>query len=147
MEEREIELAAGQLGLPVAEFRRKYCRRVGQKLSFKEVRRPNGNHDCIFLKEIPAEPAGKELEPGEAIPLTRRVCGIYAVRPLQCRTWPFWQENVVNPASWKRAAKGCPGMDRAGRRFSVEQIEALRTATVWPNNPPTSGAGVEQRQT
>ncbi len=142
--EVEIERAADHLKLPVPQFLKKYCRKIGQKVSFKEVRRPNGNHDCVFLTEIPAEPpagGGKELEPGEPIPLTRRVCGIYAVRPLQCRTWPFWGENVVNASAWKRASKGCPGMNRGGRHFSREQIEALRDATDWPENPPTSGAG------
>lgn len=139
-EEREIELAAQYLNLPVADFRRKYCRRVGTKVSFKEVRQPNGNHDCIFLTEIPAESSNRELEPGEPIPMTRRVCGLYGVRPLQCRTWPFWSENVSSPAAWKRAAKGCPGMDRGGRHFDLERIETLRTATEWPDNPPTSGA-------
>ena len=144
VEEVEIERAAEHLQMSVPAFKKKYCRKIGQKVSFKEVRRPNGNHDCVFLTEIPAEPpAGgtKELEPGELIPLTRRVCGIYPVRPLQCRTWPFWGENVVTPSAWNRAAKGCPGMNRGGRHFPLEQIVELRDAKEWPKNPPTSGAG------
>ena len=106
----------------------------------------NGNHDCIFLTGIPVEPtAARELEPGEAVPLTRRVCGIYPVRPLQCRTWPFWPENLINESAWKRAARGCPGMDRGGRHFERGRIEELRDTKDWPANPPTSGAATAVR--
>ena len=139
--DQEIELAARHLGLAVLDFQKKYCRRVSGQVSFKEVRRPNGNHDCIFLTEVPVEPtATRELEPGDPVPLTRRVCGIYPVRPLQCRTWPFWPENLINEPAWKRAARGCPGMDRGGRHFTRERIEELRDTKDWPENPLTSGA-------
>ena len=142
----EVERAAAHLGLGLPEFKKTYCRRVSGKVSFKEVRRPTGNHDCVFLTEIPVDPAsaaaaaGRELEPGDPVPLTRRVCGIYPVRPLQCRTWPFWPENLVTESAWKRAARGCPGMDRGGRHFEVARIQELRDAQDWPENPPTSGA-------
>lgn len=139
--DREIELAAEHLGLGLADFRRKYCRKISGRVSFKEVRRPNGNHDCVFLTEIPADAGRKDLEPGEPVPMTRRVCGLYQVRPLQCRTWPFWKENLVTESAWERAAKGCPGMNRDGRHFDLEEIARLRDTQEWPENPPTSGAG------
>ena len=41
-------------------------------------------YDCVFLKEDP--------ERG------RKTCSIYPVRPLQCRTWPFWPENLAEIA-------------------------------------------------
>jgi Fe-S-cluster containining protein len=68
------------------------------------------------------------------------VCGIYPVRPLQCRTWPFWDGNLASAENWNAAAKRCPGMNR-GRRFGKAEIEALRDATDWPDRPPTSKGG------
>jgi Fe-S-cluster containining protein len=142
VEDHEIELAANHLNIDVETFRKQYCRQVGTRISLKEVRQPSGLHDCIFLTEIPAKEGAKKkkasLEAGESVPLNRRVCAIYPVRPLQCRTWPFWPENMRSKAAWDRAAKGCPGMNRGGRHFTREQAETIRDATEWPKNPPSS---------
>jgi len=100
---------------------------------------PNGNYDCIFLKEIdpPAQPASKQgkLESAEVLPMKRRGCSIYPVRPLQCRTWPFWHGNLASRQAWDLASKKCPGMDRGKREFSQIQIEELRDARDWPEKP------------
>lgn len=48
-------------------------------------------------------------------------CRIYPVRPAQCRTFPFWPENVNDPTEWKRLKKMCPGLDR-GRIYTVDEI-------------------------
>jgi hypothetical protein len=37
-------------------------------------------------------------------------CRVYAVRPLQCRTYPFWPELVQNSRSWQREARRCEGI-------------------------------------
>lgn len=66
--------------------------------------------DCVFLAR---DGAG------------RAACSIYPVRPAQCRTWPFWPENLATPEDWGRAAKSCPGMDR-GRFYPIEQIRIIR---------------------
>lgn len=39
-------------------------------------------------------------------------CSIYAVRPRQCRTYPFWPEAVDSRASWRATAKQCEGIGR-----------------------------------
>jgi Fe-S-cluster containining protein len=102
-------------------------------VSLKDKRPPQGNYDCIFLTELPAEKSkGK-------VTLPRRVCGIYAVRPLQCRTWPFWDGNLASKEQWNDAAKRCPGMN-TGKHYAKQGIEALRDATEWPDKPPTSGS-------
>ena len=118
----------------------KYCRKIGGRISLKERRMPNGNYDCIFLQEIesPRPTRSRELAPGEAVPHKRRGCAIYPVRPLQCRTWPFWDTNLLDRRMWEMASKKCPGMGRGSRKFSREQIETLRDARDWPDNPPTS---------
>jgi uncharacterized protein len=128
----ELGRLAEYLQLTVDETIQRYCRKVEGKWSLKEVRR-EGLYDCIFLTEI--KPAQQN---GNAIPQTRRGCSVYPVRPLQCRTWPFWEGNLRSQAAWKRAGKGCHGIDR-GREFTVEEIVELRDAKDWPQRPPTSG--------
>jgi hypothetical protein len=50
-------------------------------------------------------------------------CTVYAARPVQCRTWPFWPETVRRRRSWERAARECEGMNQ-GPRHGAAQVEA-----------------------
>jgi hypothetical protein len=47
---------------------------------------------------------------------------VYADRPRQCRTWPFWRYNIQSPEQWKRGGERCPGMNR-GMRHSAGLIK------------------------
>ena len=87
----EIDRIARHLGVNSVEFHRKYVRRVGFGRSLLE--KPGG--DCEFLQRLPA---GKTA------------CTIHPVRPVQCRTWPFWKSNVASPESWSLTAADCPGI-------------------------------------
>ncbi|HEX4053665.1 MAG TPA: YkgJ family cysteine cluster protein [Tepidisphaeraceae bacterium] len=128
----EIGRVAEYLGISRGEVVEKYCRKVGGRFSLKERRHPkHGGYDCIFIKEEPAQ--GKSGE----VTHTRRICSIYPVRPLQCRTWPFWTGNLASRRAWESAAKRCPGMNR-GELFERDRIEKLRDAKDWPQKPPTS---------
>lgn len=51
-------------------------------------------------------------------------CRIYAMRPQQCRTWPFWFNNLRSEARWHDAIKECPGIGR-GRLYTKAEILAL----------------------
>jgi len=88
-----------------------YARRVGLRHSLTE--RDAG--DCVFLKRTSD---GK------------RTCSIYPVRPHQCRTWPFWHDNLRSPEAWESAAQGCPGMNK-GKRHNFVAIEEVRRSNVW----------------
>ena len=70
--------------------------------------------DCIFLKKIDGQ----------------KKCGIYSVRPQQCRTWPFWTSNLSSPNTWNQAGQSCGGINR-GRLYSFEEIEKIRKAKKW----------------
>jgi len=98
----EMADIARYVGMPVKAFRRTYVRRSWRGLTLKE----KPNYDCVML-----DGSGR--------------CMIYDVRPLQCRTWPFWPSNLVSPAAWQAASRRCPGMD-TGPRYAFEQIEAIR---------------------
>lgn len=39
-------------------------------------------------------------------------CRVYHHRPVQCRTWPWWEENLVSEMRWEEAASRCPGMNK-----------------------------------
>jgi len=99
----EIERIAAFLGRPGEGLSRQHLRRVGFRYSLTE---DSKSGDCCFLKH----------ESG------KRICGIYPVRPLQCRTWPFWDVNLHSPRAWSDAGKTCPGIDR-GELHDLVQIE------------------------
>ena len=56
--------------------------------------------------------------------LTEKGCAIYEARPDQCRTFPFWPENMSNASSWKTAKKLCPGIG-TGRNYLIEEIREI----------------------
>lgn len=67
----------------------------------------------------------RELDGGDCSMLRRGRCAIYGVRPLQCRTWPWWPSNLATGASWREASRRCPGIGK-GRRWSLSEIAAER---------------------
>ena len=89
--EAEMETLATQLNLSLAVFKRKYTRQRDNRYSLTERISPNGEHDCVFLKD--------------------RKCTVYQARPKQCRTYPWWKENLKSPESWKLAAEECEGIN------------------------------------
>jgi uncharacterized protein len=124
---QEIANLAKHLGLTRGQVLRRYCRRVGRQYALKEVWHPPHGYDCIFIREI-------EGENGSG---PKRICSIYEARPLQCRTWPFWEGNLSSGEAWQRAAKHCPGMNQ-GEFFDRKRIEELQAAREWPRKAPTS---------
>lgn len=56
--------------------------------------------------------------------LDKKRCSIYPVRPRQCRTFPFWEENLSSPRTWKKLAKFCPGID-SGEHHSLRVIRKV----------------------
>ncbi len=106
----ETEKIAAYLGREGKGLSSAHLRRVGRRHSLTE--RSNG--DCCFLR----------TEGG------KRICGIYPVRPLQCRTWPFWSSNLKTPRDWEAASWTCPGMNN-GNRYDLVQIEIRRGAKKW----------------
>lgn len=49
-------------------------------------------------------------------------CRVYTARPVQCRTWPWWPENVASPEAWAEESRRCPGFGR-GALHSREAID------------------------
>ncbi len=51
-------------------------------------------------------------------------CAIYPVRPRQCRTFPFWAENLESPEAWAEVRRSCQGAGQ-GRLYRFEDIRAI----------------------
>jgi Fe-S-cluster containining protein len=56
--------------------------------------------------------------------LNVRQCSIYAARPWQCRTWPFWPENMSDEVWDREVASWCPGVGK-GRLYTAEEIHEI----------------------
>jgi len=110
----EIKLIADFLKIKPEHVRQKYLRRVGLRTTV--IEQPN-TKDCMFLQRINGQ----------------KKCIIYPVRPNQCRTWPFWPDNLANADAWNKAAKRCSGINR-GRFYSFEEVEKIKKSKKWWQN-------------
>lgn len=100
---QEIADLAETVGLSVAAFERKYVRQIGIRKSLLEYK----NGDCVFFDTA------------------SRKCRVYAARPRQCRTWPFWDSNLRTPETWQETCEVCPGSGR-GKLYQLKSIEEAR---------------------
>jgi Fe-S-cluster containining protein len=89
IEETEIEALAAACGSSPAAFTARQVMEVSGRLSLRE--KPDG---CCTL-----------LEDGNR-------CTVYAARPAQCRTFPYWPEILADAGALERASGYCPGIQR-----------------------------------
>ena len=55
-------------------------------------------------------------------------CKIYEVRPTQCRTYPFWPQNLIGATEWLAEAKKCEGISNSYQSSSgISQLSDLGT--------------------
>lgn len=106
---------AAHLGIEESVFYERFARKLANRWSLREYHTKEHGFNCVFLD--------RESQPGNAL------CSIYPVRPTQCRTWPFWPENISSPPAWDAVKKRtpCPGMGR-GTLIPIEQIRIQRDA-------------------
>lgn len=93
---------AAHLGLTLEQLAEKHC-----QVTCGELHLSHPERGCQFL--------------------TGGRCTVYEARPTQCRTWPFWPENMKRGA-WDEAARTCPGMGQ-GRLHTAEEIRAIVAET------------------
>ncbi|MEM9366626.1 MAG: YkgJ family cysteine cluster protein [Planctomycetota bacterium] len=106
VDDDEIAALALAMEMPVDAFERQFVRRVGVRRSLTEY--PDG--DCIFL------------DPDS------RHCIVYAARPIQCRTWPFWNQTLRSPTTWAQTCDVCPGCSLPGNeRGVVTQLPVIES--------------------
>jgi len=102
LSESDLQLLANELKMQynnINSIIEAFCRWVpgpeGLRLSLKE----KANFDCIFWQDG---------------------CTVYRSRPLQCRTFPFWDTTVRSRDAWENLP--CPGINK-GELHSLEYIE------------------------
>jgi len=98
VDEQEIGVLARHLEMDPVTFEAVYTRQAGRGRSLRD----QANDNCIFYAD------------GQG-------CLVYDSRPRQCRTWPFWSQNLESPAAWKRTQERCPGSGH-GELFTAEDI-------------------------
>lgn len=86
----ELRAIAEHTGKTLGEVRLLHTRLIGSRVSLTEY----ANGDCTFFDGA------------------TRGCTIYPVRPVQCRTWPFWEGNVETREAWSQTCTVCPGSGR-----------------------------------
>ncbi|MEQ1905226.1 MAG: YkgJ family cysteine cluster protein [Pirellulaceae bacterium] len=99
----EMTALAELLDLDLDEFERLYTRKIGIRYSLKEF--PNGS--CVFFDE------------------EKRNCSVYPARPRQCRTWPFWNSNLLNEERWQQTCESCPGAGK-GKLYQLDEVNERR---------------------
>jgi Fe-S-cluster containining protein len=87
---KEAESIRNYLRLSCGWFRRRYLQRL-ETGELTATSGPDGR--CVFLQRD-----GR--------------CRVYSVRPLQCRTYPFWPEVAGSAAAWRREARRCEGINQ-----------------------------------
>jgi len=97
----EAQALADHLNLDLKTFYFKYTRKIGSKRSLIETQ--NGaKYDCVFLKD--------------------NRCSIYKYRPKQCRTFPWWVQNLSSRKAWEEAAKHCEGINKQASLVPADEI-------------------------
>jgi Fe-S-cluster containining protein len=96
--DEEIDKLAANRGMKRNEFVAVYTYRAKGKVSLRE----KAAGDCVFYD-------------------SDRGCTVYSVRPVQCRTWPFWESNLTTPEEWANTEAICPGSGE-GKLIPVEEI-------------------------
>jgi Fe-S-cluster containining protein len=105
--ESESEHICSHLQLSRSWFRRRYLKH----LEDAELVLASGDDDrCIFLDD-------------------KGHCRVYPVRPLQCRTYPFWPELAGNARAWLSEARRCEGINQ-GETIPVTTIRRKVNACI-----------------
>ncbi|CCB86694.1 uncharacterized protein jhp_0259 [Parachlamydia acanthamoebae UV-7] len=98
---QEMEEMAQVLNISLAQFKRTYIRQRDNRYAL--IEKKNENNACIFLKN--------------------NRCQVYTARPSQCRTYPWWKENLNTKESWALAAEQCEGISDDAPRIPFDEIQ------------------------
>jgi len=97
------------LGMSATAFERKYVFRTRNRMRLRVPRDAN----CHFLQD-----GG---------------CSIHAVKPTQCRIFPFWPELLESRREWMKTARYCPGMGKGPLiQISIAQEQAREMRDGYP---------------
>lgn len=126
LKEGEIERLAATLGATPAAFAARHVR---------TARDPRSGELRSALRETEAEGGRCTLLVG------RNTCSAYAARPDHCRTFPYWDSVLGEPAAFEAARATCPGIavvvDEAVRVRAFAALSALYASMEAGDAPAT----------
>lgn len=88
---KEIETLALLLNISSENLKNRFLNKIGYKYSIKEIKLASNNFACCFFN------------------LEKKQCSIYEARPIQCRTFPFWEYFKENE---QEVYKECPAIKK-----------------------------------
>ncbi len=97
----EIQEMANLLNIPKDKFIRMYIRTVNQRYSL--IEKKSTPHDCMLLLD--------------------NKCLVYEKRPKQCRTFPWWKQNLESKEQWEKTAEICEGINDDAPVVALSEIE------------------------
>ena len=119
----DAKIMAQHHGLEVTDWLERDCR---QTLDGRWVLNSDPVTDiCIYLDE-------------------QKKCTTYEARPAQCKSYPFWAENVGSDRSWRKTVSECTGLESEEafiisgdtiRTKIIEDRDASRGFRQWPPSP------------
>jgi len=83
---KNISAIADFIGADPETFVQDYCQMAGSRPVLAQG--PDGY--CIFFRD--------------------KLCSIHPVKPRMCRSWPYIESVLKDPANWRMMAGSCPGM-------------------------------------
>ena len=93
-----------------------------------------------FLRDVPDGKSLIERENGDCVFFENNRCNIHAIKPRQCRTFPFWLSNVRSEQAWQKTAEECEGIGR-GRRYTKDEILAVVGEEIVHKQGPIEDGG------
>ncbi|MBC7927226.1 MAG: YkgJ family cysteine cluster protein [Bryobacteraceae bacterium] len=110
--ENDLLRIAAFLGMTPAAFEAKYVYRTTRQIRLRKPR----HSECHFLRTDVTGRGG---------------CDVHSVKPVQCRTYPFWPELVESRDLWELEACKCPGIGQGPLiqiGAAMEVAEVMKTA-------------------
>lgn len=101
--ESEIRSISDFLNMDMESFKQQHLYPFNDRFSIRE----HADGRCLFFDEG---------------------CKIYPVRPTQCRTFPFWFQNLRSEKKWHAIKKECPGIGK-GRHYGKKEILEILNQT------------------
>lgn len=102
----EIDSIASFLDMERDDFLTAFTRRIDRGEYYEVSLRERADYSCIFLKN--------------------NRCEIYPVRPLQCRTYPFWDYLMKDRVLYEAEKEACPGIGEGELHSASEIREKLK---------------------
>ena len=106
----DLQRLSAHFSLTPEEFKKTYTYQVDEKISL--IDRPGSDH-CVFLKD--------------------HQCSVYASRPEQCRTFPWWIYFLKDEKTWKEAEKHCEGINHPDAP-TVPSLEIQKQCLTYLDN-------------